>query len=74
MDPEHRISVNFATPRELRIIPGIGDKLAEAIVEVRLWQGNVTASTTEITLAMYSYIPTNACRLETRCIYHSMKQ
>ena len=43
MDPEHRIAVNFATPRELRIIPGIGDKLAKAIVEVRLRQGNVTA-------------------------------
>ena len=42
MDPEHRIAVNFATPRELRIIPGIGDKLAKAIVEVRL-RGNVTA-------------------------------
>ena len=35
--------MNFATPRELRIIPGIGDKLAKAIVEVRLRQGNVTA-------------------------------
>ena len=43
MDPEHRIAMNFATPRELRIIPGIGDKLAKAIVEVRLRQGNVTA-------------------------------
>ena len=43
MDPEHRIAVYFATPRELRIIPGIGDKLAKAIVEVRLRQGNVTA-------------------------------
>ena len=43
MDPEHRIAVNFANPRKLLIIPGIGDKLAKAIVEVRLWQGNVTA-------------------------------
>ena len=44
MDPEHRISVNFATPRELRIIPGVGDKMAEAIVEMRLRKSNVTAS------------------------------
>ena len=44
MDPEHRISVNFATPRELRIIPGVGDKIAKAIVEMRLRNSNVTAS------------------------------
>ena len=44
MDPKHRISVNFATPRELRIIPGVGDKMAEAIVEMRLRNSNVTAS------------------------------
>ena len=44
MDPEHRISVNFATPRELRIIRGVGDKMAEAIVEMRLRNSNVTAS------------------------------
>ena len=45
MDPEHRISVNFAAPRELRIIPGVGDKIAaEAIVEMRLRNSNVTAS------------------------------
>ena len=44
MDPEHKISVNFATPRELRIIPGAGDKMAEAIVEMRLQNSNVTAS------------------------------
>ena len=42
MDPEHRISVNFATPRELRIIPGVGDEIAEAIVEMRLQNSNVT--------------------------------
>ena len=44
MDPEHKISVNFATPRELRIISGVGDKMAEAIVEMRLQNSNVTAS------------------------------
>ena len=45
MDPEHRISVNFATPRELRIIPGVGDKMAEAIVEMRLRNSNVAFPT-----------------------------
>ena len=44
MDPEHKISVNFATHRELRIIPGVGHKMAEAIVEMRLRNSNVTAS------------------------------
>ena len=44
MDPEHRISVKFAAPRELRIIPGVGDKKGEAIVEMRLRNSNVTAS------------------------------
>ena len=44
MDPEHRISVNFATPRKLRIKPGVGDIIAEAIVEMRLRNSNVTAS------------------------------
>ena len=36
--------MNFATPRELRIIPGVADKIAEAIVEMRLRNSNVTAS------------------------------
>ena len=44
MDPEHKIFVNFATPRELRIIPGVGDKMVEAIVEMRLRNSNATAS------------------------------
>ena len=44
MDPEHEISVNFATPRELLITPGVGDKMAGAIVEMRLRNSNVTAS------------------------------
>ena len=42
MDPEHKISVNFATPRDLGIIPGVGDKIAEAIVGMRLRNSNVT--------------------------------
>ena len=44
MDPEHKICVRFATPRELRITPGVSDKMAEAIVEIRLRNSNVTAS------------------------------
>ena len=44
MDLEHKISVNFATPRELRMIPRVGDKMAGAIVEMRLRNSNVTAS------------------------------
>ena len=44
MDPERNISVNFATPRELGMTPGAGDKMAEAIVEMRLQNSNVTAS------------------------------
>ena len=43
MDPEHRISLNFATHRELRIIPGIADKMIGTIEDVRLRQGNVAA-------------------------------
>ena len=41
---EHRIPVNLATPKGFRIIPGIGDKTAEAITEMRLRNSNVTDS------------------------------
>ncbi|HZZ80991.1 MAG TPA: ComEA family DNA-binding protein [Gemmataceae bacterium] len=39
--PRDRLDLNIATPAELRLVPGIGDALAQRIVDYRTRQGRI---------------------------------